>query len=98
MSARQLVGQFVELIAQPHLLQSFDGAFAFFFLAHAGKSESQFDVAQHSLVRYQIVALKDKPYRVVAVIVPVGIFVLYGGNAVYYQIARGVLVEAAYYV
>ena len=46
-------------------------------------------------MRNEVVGLKNKAYRVVAVSVPVAVGVLFGRSAVYYKVAVCVLIQTA---
>ena len=94
--ARELVGTLVDLVAQAHLLQRGTRACAAFGLAHARDGERQLHVAQHRLVRYEVIALEHEPHAMVAVHVPVAVAELLGGAPVYDEVARGVFVQTAY--
>ena len=96
--ARHLVGLFADLIAQPHLLQGGDGAGAALLAGNARKRQRQFDVGEHRLVRDEVVTLKHETHRMVAVGVPVGVFVFFGRAAVDHKVAAVVAVKPADHV
>ena len=95
LTARKLIGKLVKLISQPHSFKRVYRPFAFFFFGNAGKRQRKFDVAQYGLMRDKVIALENKAYRMIAVVVPVAVFVLFCGNAVYEKISARVFVEPA---
>ena len=95
LTARHLVGLFVDLIAQSHLLQRIDGAATALGAGNAREGQRQFDVGKNGLVGNEVVALKDESDGVIAVGVPVAVGVLLGGAAVDDQVAVGVTIQTA---
>ena len=93
--AAHLVGLFVDLIFQSHLFQRLDGTAAALFPGYAGKRQGQLHIGQHILMRDQIVALEDETDGMVAVIIPVFIFEIFGGSAIDDQITAGILIQPA---
>ena len=95
LAAGHLVWPLVQLIAEADLLQHGNGAGTALLAGNAGERQGQLDVCQHTLVRDEIVALKDKADGVVAVGVPVPVAVLLCGDTVDEQVARRVAVQTA---
>ena len=93
--ARELIGPFVEFLAQPHALERLGGAPFALFLRYARKGERQLDIAQHRLVRDEVVRLEHKADAVVAVGVPVAVFEVLGGDALDDEVAVRVVVQPA---
>ena len=93
--ARKLIGLFVQLAPQPDAPQRVCGAFAPFLRGYARQREREFDVPQNGLMGNEVVRLKNKPDAVVAVGVPVGVFIILCGNALYDQVAVRIVVEPA---
>ena len=93
--ARHFGGLFDQLAAQPDALQRFFGALAALGLGDARKRQRQLDVLQHRLVRDEVVALKDKADRVVAVAVPIAVVEVLGRDTADDQVAAGGLIQPA---
>ena len=70
LTAGHLVGLFVKLIAQSHTLKHCLGTATAFGAIHTRNGKGKLNVCKHRLMRYQVVALKDKAYRMVSVGVP----------------------------
>ena len=98
LSARHLVRLFTELVTQTHLCQRIYGAFSSLGFRNARKCQRQFDICKHRLVRYQVIALENKAYRMVSVAVPVSVLEILCGFAVDVQVAVCVAVKSADYV
>ena len=84
------------MIAQADALKRLAGARSSFISGNARKRERELHVREHRLVRDQVIALEDKAYAVVAVGIPIAIFVLVGRNTLDNEIARVVVVEATH--
>ena len=82
LTAGHLVGFFVELLAEPYLFQGGDRLLPPLGRRNAGDRKGEFDIGKHRLMGNQIVALKHKSDRMVAVGIPVPVLVLFGGDAV----------------
>ena len=95
LSARKLIGALVVLPRQSHAVESLFRTFDALGFTYARDCQRELDVAQHRLVRYQVVALENEAYAVVAVHVPIAVAELAGADAVYAHVARSVLVESA---
>ena len=93
--ARKLVRFFIQVLFQPHAPERLLGARLALLRRHARKGERQLHVAQNRLVRDEVIRLKNEPDAVVAVGVPVAVFVIFGGNALDYEVAARVVVEPA---
>ena len=93
--AGHLAGALVQLVAQPHLLQSLGGTAAALGLGNARDSQCQLHVAQHGLVGDQVIALEHKADGVVPVGVPVAVGIFFGGDAVDDKVAAVVAVQTA---
>ena len=76
--ARELVGLLVHLVAQAHRDERLLGTLGALSAAHTRDGERQLNVAQHGLVRDEVVALEDEADGVVAVGVPVLVVVPLG--------------------
>ena len=81
------------MLLEPDLDQRLLGAAGALAGADAADRQRQLNVAEHALVRDEIVALEDEADRVVAVAVPVAVGVTLGGDAVDDQVAVVVAVE-----
>ena len=95
LAAGHLVGLFVELIAQAHVLQSLRCPAAALFFGDAGDGQGQFHVGKDGLMGNQIVALEHETDGVVAIGIPVPIRILLRGNTVDHQITAVVPVQTA---
>ena len=95
LAAGHLVRLFGELIAEPDSFEHFLCALPALGLGDARERQRELDVREHGLVRNEIVGLKDKADRVVAVVIPVLVLILLCGAAGDRQVARGIAVEAA---
>ena len=84
------------MVAQAHLLECGHGAVVPLGARHARQRERQLHVGEHRLVGDEVVALEHEADAVVAVGVPILIFILFGGDAVDDEVARVVVVEAAH--
>ena len=93
--ARKLVGLFVQFSAQTYALQCLRGALSALLRRYARKREREFHVAEHRLVGYEVVTLEHEADAVVAVGVPIPVFIIFGGNALDDEIAARVLVKPA---
>ena len=96
LAAGQLAGLLVHVIAQAHLLQRGHRAVVAFGARHARQRQRQLHVGQHRLVGDEVVALEHEADAVVAVGVPVLVFILFGGDAIDDEVPRVVVVEAAH--
>ena len=76
LSAGKLVGLFVDLIAESDLFQRLRCAASALGFAHARDRQRQLHVGEHALMRDQIVGLKDKTNRMIAIGVPIGVGVV----------------------
>ena len=83
------------MVAETDLLQRFGRALASFGAGNARKRECELDVGQHGLMGDEVVALEHESDAVVAIGVPVAIFVLLGRDAIDDEVARIVVVEAS---
>ena len=84
------------MVAQANLLKRGHGAVVPLGARHARQRERQLHVGEHRLVGDEVVALEHEADAVVAVGVPILVFVLFGGDAVDDEVARVVVVEAAH--
>ena len=71
LSAGHLVWLLVQLVAQPDFFQRLHGALFPLGLAYARERQCKFHVLQYRLMRNQVIALKNKANRMVAVGIPV---------------------------
>ena len=90
-----LIGLFVKLIAQAHILQSLGCSSAAFRTGNTGNSQRQFHVSQNRLVGNQIVTLENETDGMVAVRIPVPICIFLGRNTVDDQITAVIPVQTA---
>ena len=95
LSARELIGFFIQLVAQPHFRERFGCPAAALRIAHARYRESELDVAEHRLVRDEVVALEHEAHAVIAVHVPIAVGERTGAPAVDDKVARGVFIQPA---
>ena len=93
--AGELIGLFVQLVAQAYFFKRLGCAASALALAHAGNRQRQFDVGQNALVRDQIVSLKNEADRVIAIRVPIGVRVILCRLSVDDKVALAVFVKAA---
>ena len=95
LTAGHLIGLLVQLVAQAHLFQRFDGSAAALGFLDAGEGQGQFHVGQDTLVGDQVIALEHKADGVVAVGVPVTGLVILGGFTPDDQVTGGIAVQTA---
>ena len=95
LTAGHLSRQLVDLIAQTYLFKSSNCPLASLISRNSGQSQCQFDIGQNCLMRDQIIALENEPYRVISVCIPVSILVFLGADPVDYQISFSILIESA---
>ena len=93
--AGHLVGLFMQLIAQPHLLQNIPGTAAALLAGNPGQRQGQLHISQHGLMGNQVIALEYKTHRVVPIGIPVPVAVIPGGTPADHQIPCGILIEPA---
>ena len=90
-----LVGLFAELIAEPHALKHRFGSAAAFGTVDARYRERKLNVCKHRLMRDEIVTLKNKADRMIAVCVPVAVAEGVCRLAVYFKLAGCISVKSA---
>ena len=95
LSAGHLVGPFVELIAQPHILKGLFCTLAALAAGNAGNRQCQFHICKNALMGNQVVALEDKTDGVVTVRIPVTVSIFLCGDTVDDQIAAVITVQTA---
>ena len=95
LAAGHLIGLFVDLIGESHLLKGGNGSAAALISGNTGKGQRQLHVGKDALVGDQVVALENKADGVVAVGVPVPIPERLGGDAADGEVAGGVLIQTA---
>ena len=95
LTAGHLIGLFVQLIAQAHILQSFLRPLPPFAPGDAGDGKCQFHIGQHGLVGDQIVALEYEADGVVPIGVPVPVGIFFGRDTVDDQITAVISVQTA---
>ena len=83
------------MLGKPHAAERLDGALATLGTGHAGKREGKLDVFQNGLVRDKVIGLEHEADAVVAIRVPIAIFVFACGHAVDEQVSAVVVVKAA---
>ena len=93
--ARELIGFFVELIAQTDARKRLGGAAAALFPSHARDGERKLHVPEHRLVRDEVIRLEDEPDPVIAVDVPIPVFEVFRGLPLNDEIARRIMIESA---
>ncbi len=91
-------GFLVQLVAQADGFQGLFGSFFPLRAPYPGQGEGQLHISQGGLVGDEVVALKHKAHRVIAVAVPIPVGEGFGGAAINEQITGGVLVKSAYNV
>ena len=95
LTAGHLVRLLVDLVAEAHLFEHLLCALSALRLGDARERQCELDICEHALVRDEIVGLEDKADRVIAVIVPVLILILFCRFACDDEVAGGVAVESA---
>ena len=95
LTARELVGALVHLLAQPHAAQGILCAGPPLGARGAREQQRHLNIGDHALMRDQVVVLEHEPHAVVAVGIPVLIGIALGGSPVDHEVARGVVVKAA---
>ena len=95
LTAGKLAGALVDVVAEADLLQRLDGTLLALLRGDAGKRQGELDVGEYALMGDEVVALEHEADAVVAVGVPIAVFVLVGGHAVDDHVARVVMIEAA---
>ena len=95
LAAGHLVRRLVELVAQTDLFQRLDGARTPLLARDARERQRELHVCQYTLVRDEVVALKDEADGVVAVRVPVAVVILLRRAAVDDEVTGGVAVQTA---
>ena len=95
LTAGHLIRLFVDLIAESHALKHFLCTFAALGFGDARKRQRELNIGEHRLMRDQIVGLKDKADRVIAVVIPVSVLILFGRFVGDGQIALCVAVQSA---
>ena len=94
LSTGHLVGFFMQLLTQTHLFQRGDGPFTAFRSGDAGNGQRQLYIGQHGLMRDQVITLKHKSNRMIAVGVPVPVFILLGRDLID-QITAVITIQSA---
>ena len=95
LTAGKLARLLVDMLCKPHAAERLDGALATLGAGYAGKREGKLDVFQDGLVWDKVVGLEHEADAVIAVRVPIAIFVLACGHAVDEQVAVVVMIKAA---
>ena len=95
LAAGKLARLFAHVLGKPHAAERLDGALPALSAGHAGKREGQLDVFQNGLVWDKVVGLEHEADAVVAICVPIAVFVLACGHAVDEQVSVVVMVKAA---
>ena len=95
LSARQLIGFFIEFFLQAYANQRFFGALSSVSLRYAAQRHGKLDVFQNRQVGNEIVALKYESDAMISVGIPIFVPVRFGGNAVDKQVAVRISVQAA---
>ena len=85
----------MELIAQPDFFQGFFCAVTALTAGDAANRQRQLHIGKDSLVGNQVVALEHKADGMVAVGVPIPVFVILGGNTADDQLPAVVTVKSA---
>ncbi len=94
LSSGQLIGPFVQLIAQADIIENLCGAVPSLFPGHPGQRQCQFHILQNRLMRDQIIVLEYKTDGFISIGVPLPVGKVPGGFSVDDQIALGILIEA----
>ena len=95
LSARKLIGTLVKFCPEPHALQRLFRPLLPLLFGNARDRQRDFHVAEHRLMRDQIIRLKNEADTVVSVDVPIPVFILFCGFSVDDEIAFAVLIETA---
>ena len=95
LAAGELARLLVDMLCKPHAAERLDGALTTLGTGHAGKREGQLDVFQNGLMWDKVVGLEHEADAVVAICVPIAIFVLACGHAVDEQVSVVVMIKAA---
>ena len=85
----------MDLIFQPHFFEHGERAFAAFRLTHPRNRERELHVGENGLVRDQVIGLKDEPYAVVSVRVPILVGIIFRRLSLDHEIARRIAVQPA---
>ena len=93
--AAHLVRLLACLVPEADLFQGFQRALLPFLPVDAGQGQRQLHIGQHRLMRDQVIALKDKADPVIAVVVPVPVFIFLGGAAVDQQVPAVGVIQTA---
>ena len=96
LTAGHLVGPLVQMLFQTNPGQHRDRPLTALLSGHACQGQGQLHVGKNALVGDQIVALEHEADGIVAVVVPVGVGVVLGGNAVDHQVAFVIPVQTAH--
>ena len=94
LSAGELVGLFVDLIAQAYLFQRLHRTLATLCCSNAREGHGKLYVCKHSLMGDQVIGLEHKADGVVSIGVPIAVSKLFGGLSVDDKIAGAVLIQA----
>lgn len=70
------------MFCQANALELGHGPCPTFLARHTGKRERELDVGEHRLMRDEIVALEDEADMMIAIRIPIGTRVVFGGRAV----------------
>ena len=95
LSARKLVGLFIDFLMHVDLVQCGNRLCPSCFLFLADKAQCEFDVFKNRKMRNEVVALKNKTYRRIAISVPVLVVKIRSGNSADDEVARRVSVKSA---
>ena len=91
----ELHGLFLGLFQQAHTLQRVQCPLSPLLTAYTGERHGQLHIGENSLVRDQVVALKDKTDGMVAIGVPVPVTVAAGGHTAKGHLAAVITVQPA---
>ena len=95
LSARELIGLFVQFPAEADPRERFDGASFALFAAHARNGERKLDVPQDRLVRNEVVGLENKSDPMISVDVPVAVLIILCRTPFNDKVARRIVIQAA---
>ena len=95
LSATELVRAFVDLLVHIDFVKRGNCLCPARFLFLADKAQCEFDVFKNRKMRNEVVALKNKTYRRIAISVPVLVVKIRSGNSADDEVARRVSVKSA---
>lgn len=95
LTAGHLIRLFMQLIPKTDLFQRLLYALSAFPLRDSGNRQRKFNIRQDRLMRYQIIALKNKPNGMIAIGIPITVAVYLRGNSANYKITAVIPIQSA---